>query len=114
LRAFVGHVEPTFDWTLSFPPNRQALTADLQGVLYDRLCLGQPVGLAMGQYYQAIGALLLGYEQSGKDFDRQVGEGARRALAMALYTKITAYDRAATVILGDPTVAIPVPEAAGR
>jgi hypothetical protein len=31
---------------------------------------------------------------------------------MALYSKVTAQDRAATVILGDPTVAIPLPAAA--
>jgi hypothetical protein len=109
LRAFIGHVEPTFDWTLSFPPNRQQLTADIQIALYERLCSGLPVGLAMSQYYQPIGALLLSHTQTVNNFNDNTGDAATRALNMALYTKVTAYDRASTVILGDPTVALPLP-----
>jgi hypothetical protein len=53
LRAFVGHVEPTFDWTLSFPPNRQVLTKDLVDAFYTEVCLGKPIGLALGRLYPA-------------------------------------------------------------
>lgn len=35
------------DWTISFPPNRQQLTSALRQALYERLCSGKPVGLAM-------------------------------------------------------------------
>jgi hypothetical protein len=37
LRAFIGHVEPTFDWTLRRPDTHQYLTAPLQTALYTNL-----------------------------------------------------------------------------
>jgi hypothetical protein len=109
LRAFVGHVEPTFDWTLSFPPNRQVLTDDLTTSLYARLCSGQPVGLALSAYYPAIGSLLQNYLQAKQDYDAQVGAAARPSLDMLVYSRVTAHDRASTVILGDPTAAMQLP-----
>jgi hypothetical protein len=112
LRAFVGHVEPTFDWTLSFPPNRQVLTSDLRKCLYQRLCLGQPVGLAMSDYYPSIGTLLLTYLAERQKYESLVGDAAKPSLDMLVYSRVTAHDRASTVILGDPTVAMAVP--AGR
>lgn len=110
LRAFIGQVEPTFNWTMSFPPNRQRLTSDIQMCLYNRLCLGQPIGLAMSPYYQAIGSLLLNHDRAVVKYDVSVKAAARGALDLALYSKVTAYDRASTVILGDPTAAMPLPE----
>lgn len=109
LRAFIGHVEPTFAWTLSFPPSGQQLTSDLRKTLYENLCLGQPVGLAMNDYYQAIGSFLLSLGAKTKAFEGAAGPAAREALDMAVYFKVTAYDRANLVILGDPTAAIPLP-----
>jgi hypothetical protein len=116
LRAFVGHVEPTFDWTMRFPPNRQRLTSSLQVALYDRLCSGLPVGLALARHYNPVGPLLFGHTQAVQMFNRAPFGPAGRAassgaLDMAVYSKVTAYDRLSTVILGDPTVAIPVPGA---
>lgn len=109
LRAFVGHVEPTFDWTLSFPPNRQVLTGDLITALYERLCNGLPVGLAMSGYYPPIAAFLQNYLQAKAKYDQQVGAAAQPALDMLVYSRVAAHDRASTVILGDPTAALPVP-----
>lgn len=109
LRAFIGHVEPTFDWTLSFPPNRQVLTADLVRCLYDGLASARPVGLAMNSYYRPIGALLQGYLKAKKDYDKLLGDAARPSLDMMVYSRVTAHDRASTVILGDPTATVPLP-----
>lgn len=109
LRAFVGRVEPTFNWTMSYPPNRQRLTSDIQRAIYDRLCTAQPVGLAFHECYEAIGSLLIARDQQLRDYNRHAGDVGRAALEMALYSTVTAHDRAATVILGDPTVAIPLP-----
>ncbi|MFF9768878.1 hypothetical protein ACF1GT_20090 [Streptomyces sp. NPDC014636] len=107
----MGHVEPTFNWTMSFPPNRQVLTSDIEEVLYQRLCLGRPVGLAMRPYYQSVGSLLISYGKAVSDYNVSVHDAdERRALDMALYSKVVAYDRVGTVILGDPTTAIPVPK----
>ena len=109
LRAFIGHVEPTFNWTLSFPPNRQVLTSDLETAIYTRLCAGLPVGLAMTSYYPAIAALLTQYVQARQTYEPLVGPAAKPSLDMLVYSRVTAHDRASTVILGDPTAAMPTP-----
>lgn len=111
LRAFIGHVEPTFNWTLSFPPNRQVLTSDLTKCLYQRLCQGEPVGLAMSDYYPSIGTLLLTYLSERQKYESLVGDAAKPSLDMLVYSRIAAHDRASTVILGDSTAAMVVPEA---
>jgi hypothetical protein len=111
LRAFIGHVEPTFNWTLSFPDNAQSLTGDLKSALYRRLCRGQPVGMAMSVYYPPIAALLQQYIRSRQDYDVTDGPDAESAVRMLVYSRVTAHDRASTVILGDPTAAIPLPAA---
>ena len=112
LRAFIGHVEPTFDWTMVFPPNRKRLTDSLRTAVYTQLCSGSPAGLALGSVYSAVGALLLGHSKAlDAHNDNPPGPARAEALDMALYSKVTAYDRAGTVLLGDPTVRIPVPTA---
>jgi hypothetical protein len=110
LRAFIGHVEPTFDWTISFPPNRQSLTSDLITAIYTRLCGGQPVGMAMSAYYPAIGSLLQSYMTARTAYDETSGAAAKQSLDMLVYSRVTAHDRASTVILGDPTAALPLPK----
>ncbi|USQ82065.1 hypothetical protein NF556_10625 [Ornithinimicrobium faecis] len=107
LRAFIGQVEPTFNWTMEFPATRQDLTASLRRSVYEGICGGRPVGLAMDGYYAPIGSLLVNHGRQLQDFD----SGASAALDLATYSKATAYDRASTVLLGDPTVAIPLPAA---
>lgn len=109
LRAFIGHVEPTFNWTLSFPPNGQALSADLIGALYTGLCSGKPVGLALSTYYRAIGSLLSAHTTARQSYNIKAGAVAKPSLDMLVYSRVTALDRASTVILGDPTTAIPLP-----
>lgn len=110
LRAFIGHVEPTFDWTLSFPPNRQSLTSDLITAIYTRVCDGQPVGMAMSGYYTAIGSLLQSYMTARTAYNTTIGAAAKQSLDMLVYSRVTAHNRASTVILGDPTTALPLPE----
>jgi hypothetical protein len=110
LRAFIGQVEPTFDWTLVFPQTRQRLTGDLRTALYTELCAGRPVGYAFDGTFQPVGGLLFRAERArGRYSDSPPGPSADEALEMALYHKVTALNRAATVLLGDPTVALPVP-----
>lgn len=108
LRAFIGRVEPTFNWTLQFPPSKQALGDDLVSALYQGLCSGAPVGLAFERFYDPIGALLLLVEEEKKRF--AAGDFENPA-SLALYLKVCALDRAGLVILGDPTAALPLPAA---
>ena len=112
LRAFIGHVEPTFDWTLVYPPTRQWLSSSLVELMYTGVCSGRPVGLALDEarLYDAVGSLLIGHLREVSRYASASGRPARRtALDKALYSKVTAFDRASTVLLGDPTVAIPLP-----
>jgi hypothetical protein len=102
LRAFVGHVEPTFDWTVQHPWTGQALTNGIRQALFHRLLQPEPLGLALQEWYGAIGGLLTAWRQAIQAFGR--GEDTEEA---ALYFQLAAVDRQSLVILGDPTVAPP-------
>ena len=105
LRAFIGHVEPTFDWTLRQPETGQVLTASLQEALYDRMFRKQPepIGLALEGWYKHVGELFAQWSQAL----RQVAKAVPEASLVALRTQLAALDRQSLVILGDPTVALP-------
>lgn len=102
LRAFIGHVEPTFDWTLKQPATGQHLTAGLVRALYNNIYRAQPVGLAFSPYYLPLGTLSLQYEHSSQEMqpDATVHE-------IMLYCQLALRDLQSMVILGDPTVALP-------
>src|SRR6185295_13974597 len=59
LRAFVGHVEPTFDWTLRAETG-QVLTSTIQKALYERMYRArpEPVAMAFESVYRHVGELL--------------------------------------------------------
>ncbi len=52
LRAFVGHVEPTFDWTLRSATTGQILTTSTRQALYRRLYQPLPIGLALDELHR--------------------------------------------------------------
>ena len=63
------------------------------------------LGVANSRLYAAVGALLLQHQQAITQHAVAPDPQARRsALNLALYDKVSAYDRACTVLLGDPTV----------
>jgi hypothetical protein len=100
-RAFIGHVEPTFDYTIRQPETRQALTSGLTTALHD--CLYQEdkpgrVGHAFRKYFEPIGTAASQQIVLQRDYDR--GGSVERQL---LTSHLTARDRMSTVILGDPT-----------
>ncbi len=108
LRAFVGMVEPTFDWTLRDPATGQPLAHKVRAALYDRLYAGgggRPVGWAFGEVFGDAGALAGLWTQARNAFN-QATPGSAEA---ALYYQVASSDRLHTVILGDPTVGLPVP-----
>jgi hypothetical protein len=109
LGAFIGHVEPTFDWTLRNPGNRQVLTAALRHALYGRLYSKRPqtVGFAFQGCYGLVGEL---YTQWAEAIHAANG-GKPEYLRVAARSQLAALDRQAMVILGDPTIALaPLPE----
>jgi hypothetical protein len=103
LRAFVGHVEPTFDWTLRQPDNQQLVSGSLIEALYPRLYLGHPVGLAFSDFYRGVGELWSKYVLARDELN--AGNAGARADAFRI--RLTAHDRQSLVILGDPTATVP-------
>jgi hypothetical protein len=106
LRAFVGHVEPTFDWTLRNPANNQVLTYVLCTSLYDRLFRQHPrtpIGYALHDVFVEAGQFFGAWQVAKAGIDQNV-PGMRD---MALYNQLVAMDRQTLVIIGDPTVSLP-------
>jgi hypothetical protein len=104
LRAFIGQVEPTFDWTLRAETG-QVLTNSLCEALYTRMHQKkpQPVGMAFHEVHLHAGQLFSQLDSLRRDIVRAVA-GAKEA---AIRTHLAALDRQSMVILGDPTVALP-------
>ncbi|MFN3790959.1 hypothetical protein [Massilia sp.] len=98
LRAFIGHVEPTFNWTLQQRETRQFTTDPLLSGLYEELFQPLPVGLALAPLYAQLGGLYVDYER----FLRKTSH------FQMLHRLLVVRDTQSTVILGDPTVALPI------
>ena len=106
LRAFVGHVEPTFDWTLRNPANQQPLTDGIVQALYPRLYQltpRTPVGRALWDWFGRVGALYASWDAARNGYNS--GASDVRAL---LYPQLGARDVESTVILGDPAAMLPL------
>jgi len=107
LRAFVGHVEPTFDWTLRDPANKQVVTHVLQAALYERLFQQDrrtPIGYALQDVYKEAGTFYGAWQDAVKGINSNI-PGMRD---WALYRQLAAMDRQTLVIIGDPTVCLPL------
>jgi hypothetical protein len=97
LRAFIGHVEPTFDLTLSDPETGELLMTSTRRALYNKLFAGLPVGLSLAECYRDAVQLLA----------QAAAANARRGLKkLALVSLLAGLDLQNTVILGDPTVTL--------
>ena len=95
----------TFDWMLRDPNTKQAVGDVLADALYCRLYLrGTPVGLALSAVYSQSGSFLTLWKQA---IDA-VNKDAPGAAELARYWQVAALDRQSMVILGDPTVTLPL------
>jgi len=100
LGAFVGRVEPTFDWTLRDPITKQGTTDALIGCLYDRLFTIEhpaPIGWALAEAFAEAGNFLGLVPAPGETDDRAT---------LDAYRQLAAIDRQNLVIIGDPTVTL--------
>jgi hypothetical protein len=105
LRAFVGHVRPTFDWTLRHPATGQHLTASIRNALYEHLYRWEPIGQAFREYHATIGPLSIAHHQALNAFNQgSAPDDLTRYDAIAC--KLSWLDVQSLVILGDPTVAL--------
>jgi hypothetical protein len=103
LRAFIGHVEPTFDWTLRHPESGQYLTDDIRHALYTELFSGATVGHAFRRWYLRIAPIGRLYERL-----RQRLSAGEPVAGDLLYYQLAQRDVMSTVIIGDPTVRLPI------
>jgi len=107
LRAFVGHVEPTFDWTMRDPVTKQVLVRVLCDALYTQLFqqdMRTPIGYALRDHFKESGAFFGSLNEAIVQVNKNV-PGMRD---WALYRRLVALDRQTVVILGDPTVSLPL------
>lgn len=103
VRAVLGHVEPTFDWTLRVAETGQGLGDHLVAALTSNLYSGSPLGLAFADYRAGVGEL---HNQWAEAHDKLAdGDASVRPLLTRL--RLTALDRQSLVLLGDPTVTLP-------
>ncbi len=99
IRAFVGHVEPTFSWTLVDPDRKTVLPSTIVECLYKRLFQRgppAPLGWALENLHSEGASFLAGRRNPKLD-----------SLDPPLYRQLAGHDRLSTVILGDPVVALP-------
>ncbi|HLK69026.1 MAG TPA: hypothetical protein VKU19_36590 [Bryobacteraceae bacterium] len=101
-RAFLGHVEPAFNWTLQQPATGQFLTSTLETARRE-IYLGHPCGYAFGDWHARYGTHTAAYESYKSDYD-----GSETIQARMLYQRLVAQDVRTLVLLGDPTVALPI------
>lgn len=109
-RAFVGHVEPTYGWTIQNPFTNLTLASGIRSALWD--CLFQvdpvPIGLAFSSFYASIGQ----YASLAFTLLRRIKRGEATPDQL-LAVQLAARDRMSTVILGDPVVTLRLPAASG-
>jgi len=104
VRAVLGHVEPTFDWTLRVPETGQGLGGALVAALSTNLLGGrQPVGHAFTDYRLGVGDL---HAEWMTAFD-ELNDGDTTQRPRLTRLRLTAFDRQSLVLLGDPTVRLP-------
>jgi hypothetical protein len=103
VRAVIGHVEPTFDWTLRVAETRQGLGAEIVAALSTNLYAGQPIGHAFSDYRAGVGELHTQWVSALAR--RSEGDSTQRPRLTRL--RLSALDRQSMVLLGDPTVTLP-------
>ena len=104
LRAFIGQVEPTFNWTLQADTG-QVLTSAFCQALYDGMHHKKP--MTVGMAFEGL------YHNAASYYSRFValqGKAAKENkddMTGAIRAKLIAQDLESLVILGDPTVSVP-------
>ena len=103
LRAFLGHVEPTFDWTLKDQSTGQVLTNTLADALYNRLYQPFPLGRAFEVVHDKAPQLEIARNSAIRKAKREADPVTREAhLHEALTCRLVAQDLQSLVLLGDP------------
>jgi hypothetical protein len=106
LRAYVGHVEPTFDFTLQSPFTGESMTSALVSALYPnlfRLRPRMPLGFAFRSWYDTRAPMFVSWNVEQSRYD-----GRADVVGKLLVYQLAMRDIQGTVILGDPSVLVPL------
>ena len=105
VRAFIGHVEPTFNYSLVHPGNGRPVTHALLEALYERMYRRVPesVGMAFRACFDRIGEMRGTFDSSYRDYNR----GDEGITPMMVWSLLAANDMKTMVVLGDPAVTLP-------
>lgn len=101
LRGFIGHVEPTFNWTIQDPRTLQTYGEPLVAAMYRELFLHSPLGFGFGEFFGRLSGVYSAYDEALLRYNRG-DETADEMIAQLLVAR----DIRATILLGDPTVSI--------
>jgi hypothetical protein len=102
LKCFIGHVEPTFNFTLEDTRSGQAFTQPLRKAMYNRIFSGVPIGLAFRDFYAQLSGFYTQYDIGLLQYNR----GADTTSTM-LADLLIARDIRTMVLLGDPAATLP-------
>jgi hypothetical protein len=101
-RAFIGHVEPTFDCTLRNNDSGELFTQPIVDALYTQLLQQNSAGFAMQSLLGPLASVNSAFLNAKRDF-----KGSDDELAQLLIYSLAGVDIEGTVLLGDPTVRLP-------
>jgi hypothetical protein len=101
-RAFIGHVEPTFDITLRDGKTGELFTDPILDSLYQQLLQESPVGFAMHYLMEPLAGVYSSYMNTKGDF-----KASESDYADLLNYSLRGFDLEGTVLFGDPTVKLP-------
>jgi hypothetical protein len=105
LRAFVGHVEPTFNWTLAHPKTGQYMTGGLVRAIAKQLVGQLPIGYSFQDLFGTISPARTLVDDAQRAYSR--GEDTEEIRRSMIRMQLLARDIESTVILGDPTATLP-------
>ena len=100
-RAFIGHVEPTFDWTLRDRQSSGSYEKPFVEAMYSNVFRKAPVGYGFRALYARLGGVYAQYDEALLRYNT----GADNADEL-LGHLLVARDIRSTILLGDPTVGI--------
>ncbi len=103
LRGFIGHVEPTFDWTLQHPKSNADLSQDLVAPFVEQLLKGRPLGGLLDRWHRGADTAKNALDQLREAFGKT---GRKPPRQLPTFYRLMAEDRRSTVLLGDPAAVL--------
>jgi len=101
MRAFIGQVEPTTDWSLRHKGTNQEITQGLVETLPERLLDGRTAAASMELWHESASAAFVALDGLRRRYAQTMVHAPDR---MTTFYGLSASDRLSMVLLGDPAV----------